>query len=187
MQSGLRAHRADVRGGGIRAWQPDFITVAKALAGGFPLAGVIGRAEVMDAVEPGGLGGTYGGAPVSCAAALAVLDVIEDEGLCARAEAIGERLRQAIEGFAARNDFVPIAGLRGLGAMIGFDIMADDRRTPDPAATRQVCARAQAEGLILLSCGTQGEAIRILVPLTVSDSILDEGIAMLGRALTRSA
>lgn len=167
--------------------QPDLITVAKALAGGFPLAGVIGRAAVMDAVEPGGLGGTYGGAPVSCAAALAVLDVIEDEGLCARADVIGARLCRAIEGFAARNDLVPIAGLRGLGAMIGFDIMADDRRTSDPVATRKVCERAQAEGLILLSCGTQGEAIRILVPLTIGDAVLEEGIAMLGRALARSA
>ena len=163
--------------------QPDLVTVAKSLAGGFPLAGVIGRASVMDAVEPGGLGGTYGGSPVACAAALAVFDVIEEDRLCEAAVRIGARISSAVKAFAQRSDLVPIAGLRGHGAMIGFDIMADDRRTADPARAKQVCARALDHGLILLTCGSLGETIRILVPLTVSDTVLDEGLTILERAL----
>jgi 4-aminobutyrate aminotransferase/(S)-3-amino-2-methylpropionate transaminase len=163
--------------------EPDLVCVAKSLAGGFPLAGVIGRADVMDAVEPGGLGGTYGGSPVACAAALAVLDVIAEERLCARADAIGAHIRAAIERMAARNSTVPIGGLRGPGAMIAFDIL-DANGGPDGAEAKRVCARALEAGLILLSCGQHGQAIRILVPLTASDAILDEGLAMLERALT---
>lgn len=163
--------------------EPDLLCVAKSLAGGFPLAGVIGRAEIMDAVEPGGLGGTYGGSPVACAAALAVLDVIAEEGLCARADAIGGRIRERIEGWKGRNAMVPTGGLRGHGAMIAFDIVDRDGN-PDGAEAKRVCARAQEAGLILLSCGQHGQAIRILVPLTASDAILDEGLAMLEQALT---
>ncbi|MGB3319976.1 MAG: 4-aminobutyrate--2-oxoglutarate transaminase, partial [Sphingopyxis granuli] len=107
--------------GGI---EPDLMTVAKSLAGGFPLSGVIGRADIMDAAQPGGLGGTYAGSPVACAAALAVLDVIEEEGLVARANAIGERLRTTLEAFAARNDLLPIGHVRGPGAMVAFDLLA---------------------------------------------------------------
>jgi 4-aminobutyrate aminotransferase/(S)-3-amino-2-methylpropionate transaminase len=105
--------------------KPDLLTVAKSLAGGFPLSGVIGRAEVMDAIGPGGLGGTYAGSPVAVAAALAVLDVIEEEKLD-RANAIGERIRAAITVAATRNDTVRIANLRGPGAMIAFDVMDQD-------------------------------------------------------------
>ena len=162
---------------------PDLICIAKSLAGGFPLAGVIGRAEVMDAVEPGGLGGTYGGSPVACAAALAVLDVIADEGLCARAEAIGACVRDRIGGWTGRNSMVPIGGLRGHGAMLAFDVL-DSAGGPDGAEAKRVCARAQEAGLILLSCGQHGQAIRILVPLTVGDAVLDEGLNMLQQALT---
>jgi 4-aminobutyrate aminotransferase/(S)-3-amino-2-methylpropionate transaminase len=97
--------------------EPDLVCVAKSLAGGFPLAGLIGRAPIMDALDPGGLGGTYGGSPIGCAAALAVLEVIEEEGLCARAAAIGERMRARVEGFAAAG--LPVANIRGLGAMLG--------------------------------------------------------------------
>lgn len=166
--------------------EPDLVCVAKSLAGGFPLAGVIGRAEIMDAVEPGGLGGTYGGSPVACAAALAVLDVIADEQLCARADAIGARIRASVERMAARNSSVPIGGLRGPGAMIAFDVL-DTAGNPDGAEAKRVCARALEAGLILLSCGQHGQAIRILVPLTASDALIDEGLAMLERALTPAA
>lgn len=162
--------------------KPDLITVAKSLGGGFPLAGVIGRADVMDAVEPGGLGGTYGGSPVALAAAIAVLDTIEKEGLIDRANEMGDRIRSRITGFAARNDLVRITGLRGRGAMIAFDIVDQDGN-PDGAEAKRVCARALARGLILLSCGQAGQAIRILVPLTASDAILDEGLDALESAL----
>ncbi|SNS47994.1 MULTISPECIES: 4-aminobutyrate--2-oxoglutarate transaminase [unclassified Azospirillum] len=165
--------------------EPDLITMAKSLAGGFPLSGVLGKAEIMDRVEPGGLGGTYAGSPLACAAALAVLSVIEEEGLCARADAIGETIKARLETFATRNDLVPITAIRGLGAMIGFDIVTD--RTggaPDKETTARVTAKALAEGLILLSCGTHGNVIRILVPLTVGDAVLAEGLAKLERALT---
>ena len=162
--------------------EPDLVTVAKSLAGGFPLSGVIGRAEVMDAVEPGGLGGTYGGSPVACAAALAVLDIIEDEQLSARADVIGARIRSRIAGWTGRNAMVPIAGLRGQGAMIAFDILDADGG-PDGAEAKRVCARALEHGLVLLGCGQHGQAIRILVPLTASDALIDEGMTALEQAL----
>ncbi|WP_363739581.1 MULTISPECIES: aminotransferase class III-fold pyridoxal phosphate-dependent enzyme [unclassified Sphingobium] len=160
--------------------EPDLVCVAKSLAGGFPLAGVIGRAEIMDALDPGGLGGTYGGSPVSCAAALAVLDVIEEEGLNARAEIIGAALRKRIEGY--RDAGLPVANLRGLGAMIGFDVLGTDG-VPDGTAAKAVCAAALEESLIVLSCGAKGETIRILVPLTASDAIIGEGLDIIERAL----
>jgi 4-aminobutyrate aminotransferase/(S)-3-amino-2-methylpropionate transaminase len=160
--------------------EPDLVCVAKSLAGGFPLAGVIGRAEIMDALDPGGLGGTYGGSPVSCAAALAVLDVIEEEGLNAGAEIIGAALRKRIEGY--RDAGLPVANLRGLGAMIGFDVLGTDG-VPDGTAAKAVCAAALEEGLIILSCGAKGETIRILVPLTASDAIIGEGLDIIERAL----
>lgn len=164
--------------------QPDLIAIAKSLGGGFPLAGVIGRAGLMDALDPGGLGGTFGGSPVACAAALAVLDVIEDEGLLARAEAIGERLKARLNAFAKRNDLVPIAAIRGPGAMVGFDIVTTrGGHEPDPEGTKRVMARALEEGLLLFACGPHGNTIRILVPLTCSDSLLDEGMTILEQAL----
>jgi len=164
--------------------EPDLVCVAKSLAGGFPLAGVIGRAEIMDALDPGGLGGTYGGSPVSCAAALAVLDVIEEEGLNARAEIIGAALRKRIEGY--RDAGLPVANLRGLGAMIGFDVLGTDG-VPDGTAAKAVCAAALEESLIVLSCGAKGETIRILVPLTASDAIIGEGLDIIERSLTAVA
>jgi 4-aminobutyrate aminotransferase/(S)-3-amino-2-methylpropionate transaminase len=167
--------------------EPDLVCVAKSMGGGFPLSGVIGRAAVMDAVDPGGLGGTYGGSPVACAAALAVLDVIENEGLAARAEALGATIRDRIATAARRNGSVAVANLRGHGAMIGFDIVDPDTGAPDGDGAKAVCARALEAGLILLSCGTQGETIRILVPLTVSDDVLDEGLSALDTALMRDA
>lgn len=162
--------------------KPDLICVAKSLGGGFPISGVIGRADVMDAIEPGGLGGTYGGPPVACAAANAVLDIIEEEKLIDRANVIGERLRARIKSFANRNDLVRISGLRGPGAMIAFDIVDIDGN-PDGAEAKRVCARALKQGLILLSCGQAGQAIRILVPLTASYAVIDEGLDMLECAL----
>ena len=164
--------------------EPDLITVAKALAGGFPLSGVIGRAELMDAVDPGGLGGTYAGSPVACAAALAVLDVIEDEGLIERANVLGSQVTGQLQAFAARADLRPIGHVRALGSMIAFDLLAArDSDEVDPAATQAVLKRAHALGLILLGCGAQGEAIRLLFPLTIGEAELGEGMALLERAL----
>jgi 4-aminobutyrate aminotransferase / (S)-3-amino-2-methylpropionate transaminase / 5-aminovalerate transaminase len=167
--------------------EPDIITVAKSMAGGFPLAGVVGRADLMNRVEPGGLGGTYGGSPIGCAAALAVLDVFQENRLLERATLIGEQIRDRLSQIAARSDVVPMANVRGLGAMIGFDLVKEATTgEPDGAAAKLVTARALERGLIILSCGAQGETIRILVPLTVADATLQEGLAMLEQALSAS-
>ncbi|ESX84369.1 4-aminobutyrate--2-oxoglutarate transaminase [Mesorhizobium sp. LSHC412B00] len=164
--------------------EPDLVTVAKSLAGGFPLSGVIGRAAITDTVEPGGLGGTYAGSPVACAAALAVLDVIVEENLLERAKILGGKIKAALDGFATRNNVVPIAAVRGPGAMVAFDVVRERGGfRPDPDATKRVIQAALAEGVILLSCGVGGNTIRILNPLTISDALLDEGLAMLGKAL----
>lgn len=162
----------------------DLITMAKSLAGGFPLSGVVGRADIMDRVDPGGLGGTYGGSPVGCAAALAVLDVIEKENLCARADALGARAKARLETLRRRNDIAPIADIRGLGSMIAFDLVAErGGDAPDGAAAKRATARALENGLILLSCGVSGETIRLLYPLTIEDDLFDEGLARLEMAL----
>jgi 4-aminobutyrate aminotransferase/(S)-3-amino-2-methylpropionate transaminase len=164
--------------------EADLICVAKSLAGGFPLSGVVGRAAIMDVAEPGGLGGTYAGNPVSCAAALAVLDVFEKENLVHRSNVIGDRLKARIRRFSERNDLVPIAEVRGPGAMVAFDIVGHrGGHEPDPATTRLVIQRAYQNGLILLSCGTSFNTIRILVPLTASDELIDEGLDLLETCL----
>lgn len=165
--------------------KPDLIAVAKSLAGGFPLSAVIGRADLMDAIMPGGLGGTYGGSPVGLAAALAVLDVIRDENLISRANELGARLRGRIEAWETRQEAPRVSGLRGPGAMIAFDV-GDADGNPDGAEAKAVCARALEAGLVLLTCGRFGNTIRILVPLTASDAIIDEGLDILEMALFQS-
>lgn len=163
---------------------PDVICVAKSLAGGFPLSGVIGKASIMDVADPGGLGGTYAGNPLACAAALAVLDVMEEEKLPQRAQRIGEHLRGWLERVRVRNDVVAIADIRGPGAMVAFDIVKErNGRDPDAETTKRIIQRAYENGLILLSCGTSANTIRILVPLTASDETIDEGLAILEKAL----
>jgi len=157
---------------------PDLITTAKSMAGGFPISGVVGRAEVMDAPAPGGLGGTYAGSPIGCAAALAVLKVFDDEQLLARSRALGERLTAGLRRIAAGEP--AIGDVRGLGAMVAIELFEQgDTARPDAALTRQVVAEAARRGLILLSCGTYGNVIRVLVPLTASDLLVDEGLALL--------
>jgi 4-aminobutyrate aminotransferase/(S)-3-amino-2-methylpropionate transaminase len=164
--------------------EPDLIAIAKSMAGGFPLSGVIGRANIMDASETGGLGGTYGGNPVACAAALAVLDVIKEEKLLDRANAMGERIKAKLNQFAKRNDLMPIAAIRGPGAMIGFEIVKHRGSfEPDADATKRLTTAALQNGLIVLSCGVYNNVIRILVPLTASDAIVDEGMGMLENAM----
>jgi 4-aminobutyrate aminotransferase/(S)-3-amino-2-methylpropionate transaminase len=157
---------------------PDLITTAKSMAGGFPISGVVGRAEVMDAPAPGGLGGTYAGSPIGCAAALAVLKVFDDEQLLARSRALGERLTAGLRRIAAVEP--AIGDVRGLGAMVAIELFEEgDTARPDAALTRKVVAEAARRGLILLSCGTYGNVIRVLVPLTASDLLVDEGLALL--------
>ena len=164
--------------------QPDLVSVAKSMGGGLPLSGVIGRADLMDAVDPGGLGGTYGGAPLACAAGLAVLDIIHEEKLVERANAIGEKLRHHIDRLHANTSLLPVSRARGLGAMIAFDILQEHGRPGlRTNAAAAICKRACEKGLILLSCGTQGATIRILVPLTASDAIIDEGMRIIEQVL----
>lgn len=164
--------------------EADLICVAKSLAGGFPLSGVIGRAPIMDAADPGGLGGTYAGNPLACAAALAVLEVFKEEKLLERSNAIGARIKARLETLSRRNDLLPIAGIRGLGGMVAFEIVKSrGAYDPDAEATRRVTQKAYENGLVLLSCGVNANVVRILVPLTASDAIVDEGLDVLETAL----
>jgi len=160
---------------------PDLMTIAKSLGGGLPLSGVIGRAEVMDAPAPGGLGGTYAGNPLAVAAAHAVLDVIEEEQLCARAEQLGQRLKSHL--ISLRSQIPQIADVRGPGAMVAVEFMqANDE--PDQAFAKQVQQRAQEAGLLLLTCGTYSNVIRFLFPLTIEDAVFEEGLALLTAAMS---
>jgi 4-aminobutyrate aminotransferase / (S)-3-amino-2-methylpropionate transaminase / 5-aminovalerate transaminase len=157
---------------------PDLITMAKSMAGGFPISAVVGRAEVMDAAAPGGLGGTYAGSPIACAAALAVLDVVEKENLLQRSRDVGERLSAGLKAIAARH--ACIGDVRGLGAMVAIELFKNsDVKQPDADLAKRITTEATARGLILLTCGTYGNVIRILVPLTASDALLDEGLAIM--------
>ncbi|MFS9382711.1 4-aminobutyrate--2-oxoglutarate transaminase [Citrobacter sp. ANG330] len=163
--------------------QPDLITMAKSLAGGMPLSAVAGRADVMDAPAPGGLGGTYAGNPLAIAAAHAVLDVIDEEQLCARAAALGTTLVGALN--QAKADCPFIAGIRAQGSMVAVEF--NDPRTgkPSPEFTRQVQDRALQDGLLLLSCGVYGNVIRFLYPLTIPDVQFRQALDIITRSLTR--
>jgi 4-aminobutyrate aminotransferase len=160
---------------------PDLMTMAKSLAGGVPLSAICGRAEIMDAPAPGGLGGTYAANALAIASAHAVLDVIADEQLCARAEVLGEKLQGHLHALRAK---VPgISDVRGLGSMVAVEFAKTDG-TPDPDFTKLVVARAQEAGLLLLTCGVYGNVVRFLFPLTIQDSVFDEGMAILAKAMT---
>jgi 4-aminobutyrate aminotransferase/(S)-3-amino-2-methylpropionate transaminase len=164
--------------------EPDLMPVAKSLAGGFPLSGVIGKAEIMDAVPPGGLGGTYGGSPLACAAGLAVLDVIDSERLCEKAERLGEIIRAWATDVQSQNN--AIGHVRGIGAMCAIELVQDgDASRPDPELTRAVAAAALEEGVLLLTCGVRGNVIRFLPPLTIEESMLRDALATLGDVIGR--
>jgi 4-aminobutyrate aminotransferase / (S)-3-amino-2-methylpropionate transaminase / 5-aminovalerate transaminase len=162
--------------------EPDLLVSGKSLGGGLPLAGVTGRAEVVDAVPAGGLGGTFGGNPVACAAALAVLDEVASERFRSRAEEIGRRLRTGLHGISSKVDAV--GEVRGLGPMLALELV-ESRETKAPAAALAAAttAAAREHGLVLLSCGIYGNVIRILVPLVISDEDLEQGLEILERAL----
>ena len=161
---------------------PDLVTVAKSLAAGFPLSGVVGRAEVMDAPAPGGLGGTYGGNPVACAAGLAVLDVMRDERLPERAARIGSVVEERMRSWASEHELV--GDVRVMGAMAGMELVRDRKtKTPADTETAQILALARERGLILLRAGMHHNVIRTLMPLTIPDDQLDEGLDIIGSAL----
>jgi 4-aminobutyrate aminotransferase/(S)-3-amino-2-methylpropionate transaminase len=162
---------------------PDLITMAKSLAGGFPLSAVTGKAEIMDAPAAGGLGGTYGGSPIGCAAANAVLDVMEEEKLLERANVIGKRMIERLTEMKKRNSFGNrIGDIRGLGAMVACELIAKDG-TPDADLTKQVVNKAGENGLVLLSCGVNANVLRFLMPLTAPDTIIEEGFDILEKTV----
>ena len=160
--------------------EADLLTTAKSLANGMPLSAVVGKAEVMDSSGPNSLGGTYSGNPLACAAALAVIEAIEEEDILARSTALGERLAERFARW--EKQFDQVGHSRNLGAMAAFELL-DDNGQPDPQLTASVCAKAREHGLILLSCGFYGNTIRILVPITVEDSVLEEGLNVIEGAL----
>ena len=162
--------------------EPDLLLSGKSIGGGLPLAGVTGTASVMDAVDPGGLGGTFGGNPVACAAGLAVLDEVSSPAFRARAEHVGQRLRTRLEALAER---IPQVGeVRGIGPMLALELVRDPvTKEPAPDLALAMTTGARERGLILLTCGLYGNVVRILVPLVASDEELDRGLDLLEEAL----
>ncbi|EHK7248244.1 aminotransferase class III-fold pyridoxal phosphate-dependent enzyme [Escherichia coli] len=164
---------------------PDLTTFAKSIAGGFPLAGVTGRAEVMDAVAPGGLGGTYAGNPIACVAALEVLKVFEQENLLQKANDLGQKLKDGLLAIAEKH--TEIGDVRGLGAMIAIELFEDgDHSKPDAKLTAEIVARARDKGLILLSCGPYYNVLRILVPLTIEDAQIRQGLEIISQCFAEA-
>jgi 4-aminobutyrate aminotransferase-like enzyme len=162
---------------------PDLLVSGKSLGGGLPLAAVTGRAELMDAVGPGGLGGTFGGNPVACAAAAVVLDEVASPAFRAQAEALGRSIRERLEGLAAALDC--IGDVRGLGPMLALELVAGGAPAPELAAATVAAARER--GLLLLSCGLYGNVIRLLPPISIRDDDLAEGLDALEAALRVAA
>ena len=160
---------------------PDLIVTAKSLAGGLPLAAVTSRAEIVETGNVGGLGGTYGGNPLACAAALAVLEVVEQEQLAERGRKVGDRVRARFLEWQKR--YPEIGDVRGLGGMVAMELVKD-RVTKEPAKelTNRITAEALKRGLLLLTAGTFGNVIRVLVPLTVEDHVLEEGLGVMEEA-----
>ncbi|MFI9504866.1 4-aminobutyrate--2-oxoglutarate transaminase [Nocardia sp. NPDC052566] len=165
---------------------PDIVTMAKGIAGGMPLAAITGRADLLDAVHPGGLGGTYGGNPVACAAALATLATMRELNLPARARAIEAAVLPRLRALA--EEVGVIGDVRGRGAMLAIEIVRPGTGEPDPVLTKAVAAEALSRGVLVLTCGTYGNVIRLLPPLVIEDDLLDDGLGVLAdalRALTR--
>jgi 4-aminobutyrate aminotransferase/(S)-3-amino-2-methylpropionate transaminase len=167
--------------------KPDLVTLAKGLAGGFPLSAVVGKARIVAAAQPGGLGGTYAGSPVGIAAAHAVLDVVDEEQLVARAAKIGASLQGRLKSLAARQGMERLGDVRGLGAMTAVEFVEDPAtRAPSPQLANRVVAEAEKRGLIVLSCGTRGNVVRFLPPLTIEDATLEEALQIFERAVEAS-
>lgn len=160
---------------------PDIVVTAKSLGSGMPISAVTGRAELLDAPHPGGLGGTYSGNPVACAAALATIDQVTAPGFLERAREIGDRLRAGLETIAAGHD--AIADVRGLGPMLAFELVRDEHLTPDPDTTLAITEASVRRGLIVIRAGLYSNCVRLLPPLNVSDDQVDEALAVLGAAV----
>jgi 4-aminobutyrate aminotransferase/(S)-3-amino-2-methylpropionate transaminase len=164
--------------------EPDLMTLAKSLAGGFPLSAVTGKASIMDGPKPGGLGGTYAGSPISCAAALAAIDVMEEEKLAERALRLGDLIAKRIGALAEEPAGSGIGDIRHLGAMAAMELVTDrNTREPDAELTKAIVQKAATKGLILLSCGVRGNVVRFLPPLTASDELVNEGLDILRESL----
>jgi 4-aminobutyrate aminotransferase/(S)-3-amino-2-methylpropionate transaminase len=163
---------------------PDLITTAKGIAGGLPLAGVTGRAEIMDSVHAGGLGGTYGGSPIACAAALGAIETIEEEKLVERAREQGKIIAQALTDMKKK---YPIIGdVRGRGAMHALEFVKPGTDEPNPEAQSAVIKYALKQGVLLLSAGTYGNVVRLLPPLVMPDALLKEGLSVLEEAISKA-
>ena len=162
----------------------DIVTMAKGLGGGFPISAVSGRADIMDRLPLGGVGSTYGGNPVSCAAAMAVLEVIEEERLVDRAEIVGRKIMERFERLKEDSALECIGDIRGLGAMIAIEFVKDrNTKEPWPDVIKPMISTAEDNGLVLLPCGVWGNAIRILTPLTIPEGILEEGLDIFEKSL----
>jgi 4-aminobutyrate aminotransferase len=160
---------------------PDIMTMAKSMAGGTTLSAVVGRADIMDAPNPGGLGGTYAGNPLAVAAAHAVLDIMVEEKLCDRANMLGERLLARLHTAKAKNKCM--GDIRALGAMVACDFINPATQAPDADLTKRVQQAALKSGLLLLTCGVYGNVIRFLFPLTIEDCVFEEALAILDSVL----
>jgi 4-aminobutyrate aminotransferase / (S)-3-amino-2-methylpropionate transaminase / 5-aminovalerate transaminase len=164
--------------------EPDLMTAAKSLAGGFPLAAVIGKAKIMDAPDPGAIGGTYAGNAIACAAALGVFDAFEAEDLLARANKQGETIMKKLRAIKAKGRGMPMGDIRGLGAMCAFELVTEHGGDkPDAAATKALAAKCMERGLLILTCGIYANVVRMLTPLTASDMVLNEGLDILESAI----
>jgi 4-aminobutyrate aminotransferase / (S)-3-amino-2-methylpropionate transaminase / 5-aminovalerate transaminase len=162
--------------------EPDLVTVAKSLAGGLPISGVVGRPEIIDAPQPGGLGGTYGGNPLGCAAANAVLDIFERENLLERSIKIGEQLRAGLEELKSKHS--EMGEVRQIGAMVAVEFVSDAQtKSPDGALVNRILDAAREEGLLIIKCGVERNVVRFLSPLTISDRDVSDALGMFGRAL----
>jgi 4-aminobutyrate aminotransferase/(S)-3-amino-2-methylpropionate transaminase len=157
---------------------PDLVTTAKGIAGGLPLAAVTGRAELMDAVHTGGLGGTYGGNPVACAAALGAIESMETDDLAGRARAIGDVMLSRLTALAAEHP--QIGDVRGRGAMVAIELVRPGTTEPDAAEAARISAGCHAQGVLTLTCGTYGNVLRFLPPLVIGDELLNEALDVLG-------
>jgi 4-aminobutyrate aminotransferase/(S)-3-amino-2-methylpropionate transaminase len=165
--------------------EPDLMTVAKSLASGFPLAGVVGRAKIMDAPDPGGLGGTYAGNPVACAAALGTIEAFEKERLLEKAEQQGKAVMKRLKAMKAKGKGMPMGEIRGLGAMIAFELVTEHGGTkPDAAGAKALAAKCLERGLLILTCGVFNDTIRLLCPLSAPEKIVEEGLDILEAALS---
>ncbi len=167
----------------IERWgvEPDLVTVAKSLAAGMPIASVVGRQEIMDSVHPWGLGGTYGGNPLACAAALAVLEVFEEEDMLGKAKALGQKLGEAFNNFKRKYNVV--GSIRGLGAMLGLELVRGEKRGPAAEEAKKLAAFCLERGLIILVCGTYSNVIRVLVPFVITGPQLEKGLSILEQGL----